>query len=53
MPKRLKNSRLHSNKHQPKNKQEVNNTQSNSLPILQAFKQELLPGYGFLVYKRA
>ena len=45
-------SRLHSNKHKPKIKQELNNTKSNLPPHLQSFKQELLPGNGFIEYKK-
>ena len=50
MPRTLIKSRLHSNKHKPKIKQEMNNTKSN-LPHLQSFKQKLLSGNGFLIYK--
>ena len=53
MPRTLIKSRLHSNKHKPKNKQEINNTKSNLPPHLQSFKQKLLSGNGFLKYKRA
>ena len=53
MPKTLIKSRLHSNKHKPKFKLEVNNNESNLPPNLQAFKQKLLSGNGFMVYKRA
>ena len=49
MPKTLKKSRLHSNKHKPKIKQEHNNnTKSNLSSILQSFKQKLLSGDGSL-----
>ena len=51
MPKTLIKSRLHSNKHKPKNKQEVNNTKSNLPPNIQIFKQKLLSGSGCLIYK--
>ena len=51
MPRTLIKSRLHSNKHKPKNKQEVNNTKSNLPPNLQTFKRKLLSGNGFFVYK--
>ena len=44
-------SRSHPNKHEPKIKQEVNNTKSNLPPHLQSFEQKLLSGSGFLVYK--
>ena len=53
MPKTLIKSRLHSNKQKPKIKQEVNNTKSNLPPHIQTFKQKLLSGNGFVVYKRA
>ena len=51
MPKTLIKSRLHSNKHKPKTKQEIFNTKSNLPPNLQLFKQKLLSGNGFLIYK--
>ena len=44
-------SRLHSNKHKPKMKPELNSTISNLHPNLQAFKQKLLSGNGFVEYK--
>ena len=50
MPRTLIKSRLHSNNHKPKIKQEVNNTKSNLPPHLQSSKQKLLSGKGFLVY---
>ena len=50
MPKTLIKSRLHSNKHKPKIKQEQNN-KSNLPPNLQSFKQKLLSGDGFIEYK--
>ena len=50
MPKTLKKSRLHSNKHKPKNKQEVNNTKSNLPPNLQSFKRKLFSGNRFVEY---
>ena len=50
MPKTLMKSRLHSNKHKPKIKQEYNKTQSNLPPNLQLFKQKLLSRNGFLKY---
>ena len=46
MPKTLIKSRLHSNKHKPKIKQEINNTKSNLPPNIQSFKQKLLSGNG-------
>ena len=51
MPKTLIKSRLHSNKHKPKIKQETNITKSNLPPNLQSFKQKLLPGNGFIEYR--
>ena len=51
MPRTPKKSRLHSNKHKTKIKQEVNNTKSNLPPHLQSFKQKLLSGSGFVEYK--
>ena len=51
MPETLIKSRLHSNKHKPKIKQEINKTQSNLPPKLQIFKQKLLSGNGFLIHK--
>ena len=50
MPKTLKKSRLHSNKHKPKIKQEVKTTKSNLPPHLQSFKQKLSSGNGFITY---
>ena len=50
MPKTLIKSRLHSNKQKPKIKQEPN-TNSNLPPNIQTFKQKLLSGNGFVVYK--
>ena len=50
MPKTLIKSSLHSNKHKPKIKQEINSTKSN-LPLhLQSFNK-LLSEIGFLIYK--
>ena len=51
MPKTLIKSRLHSIKHKPKIKQEVNHTKSNLPPHIQTFKQKLLSRNGFLIYK--
>ena len=51
MPKTSINSRLHSNKHRPKIKQEKNKTKSNLPPYLQSFKQKFLSGNGFVEYK--
>ena len=51
MPKTLIKSKLHSSKHEPKIKQEYNKSQSNLTPNLQLFKQKLLSGNGFIIYK--
>ena len=51
MPKTLIKSRLHSNKHKPEIKQEVNNSKSTLPPHLQSSKQKLISGNGFVVYK--
>ena len=51
MPRTIIKSRLHSNKHKPKIKQEINITKSNLPPHLQTFKQKLLSGNGFIYYK--
>ena len=51
MSKTLIKSRLHYNKHKPKIKQEQNNIKSNLPPNLQAFKQKLLSGNGFMQYR--
>ena len=51
MPRTLIKSRLLSIKHKPKIKQEVKNTKSNLPPHLQIFKQKLLSGNGFIIYK--
>ena len=53
MLKTLIKSRLHSNKHKLKIKQEINTPKSYLPPHLQSVKKKLLSGYGFLVYKRA
>ena len=51
MPKTLIKSRLHSNKHKPRVKQQIINNKSN-LPLnLQTFKNKLLSGNGFVEYK--
>ena len=50
MPRTIIKSRLHSNKHKPKIKQEINSTKSNLPPHLQKFKQKLLSGNGFIIY---
>ena len=52
MPKTLIKSRLHSNRHKPKNSQQKNNTKSNLPPNLQTFTQKLLSGNGFVEYKK-
>ena len=51
MPRTLIKSGLHSNKHKPKIKQEINNTKSYLPPNLHSFKQKLLSGSGFVEYK--
>ena len=48
MPRTIIKSRLHSIKHKPKIKQDINNTRSNLHPHLQTFKQKLLSGNGFV-----
>ena len=50
MPKTLIKSRLQFNKHNLKIKQEINN-ESNLPPHLQSFKQKLLSGNCFNIYK--
>ena len=47
MPKLSLKSRLHSNEHKPKIKQEINCTKSTLPTNLQSFKQNLLSGNGF------
>ena len=51
MPKTFIKSKLPPDKQKLKNKPELNNTQTNLPPNQQAFKQKLLSGCGFLVYK--
>ena len=51
MPNTLVKSRLQSNKHKLKIKQEINNTKSTLPPNLQSFEQKLLSGKGFVVFK--
>ena len=51
MPKTIIKSRLHSYKHKPKIKQDMNSTKPNLSPNLQSFKQKLLSGNGFSLYK--
>ena len=51
MPRTLIKSRLHSNKHKPKIKQEVNKTKSKLPPHLQSFRQKLLSGNCFVEYR--
>ena len=51
MPKTLIKSRLHSNKHKPQYKQEINKAKSYLPPNLQSFKHELLSGNGFFLNK--
>ena len=49
MRRTLIKSRLHSNKHKRKIKQEINKTKSNLPPHLQSFKRKLLSGNGFFI----
>ena len=51
MPKTVIKSRLHSNKHKIKIKQQLNNTKSTLPPNLQSFKKKLLSGNGVVVYR--
>ena len=51
MPRTLIKSRLRSDKHKPKIKQEQNNNKSNLPPNIQTFKEKLLSGNGFVEYK--
>ena len=51
MPRTIIKSRLHSNKHKPKIKQEIKSTKSNLPPNLHLFKQKLLSGNGFVEYR--
>ena len=51
MPKTLIKSRLHSNKHKPKIKQELNNNKISLSSNIQKFKNKLLSGSGFVEYK--
>ena len=51
MPKTLIKSRLYSNKNKPKIKQDINNSKSSLPSNIQIFKQKLLSGNGFVVYK--
>ena len=51
MPRTLIKSRLRTNKHKPKVKQEPYNTKSFLPPNLQSFKQKLLSGNGFVEYE--
>ena len=50
MPRTIIKSRLHSNKHKPKIKQEIKITKSILPPHLQSFKQKILSASGFVVY---
>ena len=50
MPTTIKKSRLHSDKHKPKIKQEVNKTESTLPPHLQSIKHKSLSGNGFAEY---
>ena len=51
MTKTLIKSRLHSNKHKPEIKQEVNNTKSILPQHFQSFKHKLSSRNGFVEYK--
>ena len=51
MPGTMIKSRLHSNKHKPKIKQNLNNTESTLPPHLQSFKQKNLSGHGSIKNK--
>ena len=51
MPRTIKKSRLHSNKHNTKIKQEISKTKSILTPNLQSFKHKLVSGNGFVEYK--
>ena len=51
MPRTLIKSRLQSNKHKPKIKQEADNAKSSLPPHLQSFRKKFLSGSSFLVYK--
>ena len=51
MPRTLIKSSLHSNKQKIKNKPELNNNKSILPPHLHTFKQKLLSGNGFIIYK--
>ena len=48
MPRTLTKARLHSNKHNPKIKQKINNNKSNLLPHFQSFKRKLFSRNGFV-----
>ena len=51
MPRTLIKSRLHTNKYKPKIKQEPDKTKSNLPSHIQTFKQKLISGNGFIIYK--
>ena len=51
MPRTLIKPKLHPTKNKPKIKQEKNITKLNLPPNLQLFKQKILSGNGFLIYK--
>ena len=51
MPRTKIKSRFYSNKLKPNIKQELNNKKSNLPQHLQSFKQKLLSGNGFSIYK--
>ena len=51
MPRTLIKSRLYSNKHKPKIKQEIKNTEPILPPHLLSYEQKLLSGNGFVGYE--
>ena len=53
MPKTLIKSRLHSNKHKSKIKQQPDKTKSKLPPNLQSFKEKLLSRIGSIICKCA
>ena len=53
MPRTIIKSILYSNKQNLKFKPELNDTTSKLPPHLQSFKQKVLSGNGFLIYKWA
>ena len=51
MPNTLIESIFHTEKHKPKTKQQIKNTKSILPPNLQAFKEKILSGNGFISLK--